>query len=198
MAGIAANSYADALFSLAQEEGNLDLIKEQLCFVDAQMQENKAFLDLMTHPKLHKEEKKKTLESVFAQQLEITVLRFLKLLTDKGRFHDLHAITTEFIRLYRVEKQIVVADVKSAKALDEDEIKRIQTMLEQKLNQSVEMRLRVDPDLLAGIQIKINDVVLDYTAWNKMEHLKRLASMAETQGRKVRVNANEFKSGRNQ
>lgn len=178
MAGIAAISYSDALFALALEEEKTSLIKDQLCFVDEQMRENKEFLALMSHPKIHKEQKKQALQAVFGE-LDHTMLNFLKLLTDKGRFYDLHEICKAYIKRYHEENNIVVAEVCSARALHEDEIARMQEMLTKKLNRQVEMRLRVDAKLLAGVRIKVNDVVLDHTAWNKMEHLKRLAINAD-------------------
>lgn len=179
MAGIAARSYSDALFTLASEEKKLDLIKEQLCFVDAQMQENIDFLHLMTHPKIHKDEKKNAIHTVFGKQVDRTVINFLKLLVDKGRFYDLHEITKEFMNQYRKEKNIVVADVRSARDLSDEECRRICYMLEKKLQQRVELHRSVDRDLIAGVRIKVNDLVLDHTALNKMEHLKRLAASAD-------------------
>lgn len=179
MAGIIAVSYSDALFAVASEEQKLDVYKEQLCFVDDQVQENKEFFHILTHPKLHKDEKKQTLEAVFGSSIEHTLLNFLKLLIDKGRFMNLHEITKEFVKHYNEVNDIVVAHVKSAKELSEDEAKRLKTMLEKKLNKKIDMRLFVDVNLLAGLRIKINDMVLDNTALSRMENLKQLASQTD-------------------
>lgn len=178
MAGIAARSYSDALFELASEEKKLDLTREQLCFVDDQIQGNHEFLCFMTHPKIYKDEKKQTIHTVFGKQVDRMVLNFLKLLVDKGRFYDLHEITKEFMNHYRKEMNIVVAEVHSARELSDEECRRISDMLEKKLNQRVELHTRVDRELIAGVRIKVNDLVLDHTASNKIEHLKRLAASA--------------------
>lgn len=179
MAGIVAQSYSDALFSLAQEEHNLDACKEQLCFVNDQMQENKAFFRVLTHPKIHKEEKRQALQNVFGSAIDHTLLNFLKLLIDKGRFQNIQEITREFVKHYNEVNDIVVAYVKSARKLQKGELKRLNTMLEKKLAKTVEMRCFVDPDLLAGIRIKINDMVLDNTALSRMDSLKQLAAATE-------------------
>ncbi len=175
-----ARSYSDALFTLALEEKKLDLIKEQLCFVDEIIKENHDFLYLMTHPKVHKDEKKQTIQAIFFGQVDRTLLNFLKLLVDKGRFYDLHEIAKQFMNQYRMINDIVVAEVRSAQPLSDEEASRIHDMLEKKLRQQVEMHVSVDRELLAGIRIKVNDLVLDYTASSKMEHLKRLAVNANS------------------
>lgn len=46
MAGIAAKSYSDALFALAQEEQKLDTFKADVCMMDEQL---KAYPDFMRY-----------------------------------------------------------------------------------------------------------------------------------------------------
>ena len=60
MAGIAAKSYSDALFALAQEEQKLDTFKADVCMMDEQLKAYPDFMRVLTHPKIHKEEKKQT------------------------------------------------------------------------------------------------------------------------------------------
>lgn len=179
MAGIAALSYSDALFALALEEGHLEEIKEQLCLINAQIQENQAFVSFMKHPKVHKSEKRTALDQIFGAQAEHTLCNFLKLISDKGRFHELPLMTKEFVKQYRAYHHIAAAQVTSARPLSEGEVKAVQDMLEAKLNQQVELHLSVDASLLAGIRIKINDVVLDHTALKQMEQLKQLAKKTD-------------------
>ena len=54
-------------------------------------------------------------------------------------------------------------------------------MLEKKLSKTVELKIQEDPDLLAGLRIKINDMVLDNTARSRMDNLKQLAQSESVQ-----------------
>lgn len=181
MAGIAAKSYSDALFSLGQECAKLDVFKQQLTAIDAQLKEEPAFMQVLSHPKIHKDEKKKTLDAVFENEIDHLLLNFLKLLIDKSRFLCFHDIVKEFMKRYNEENNIVVAYAASAQELSDAEIQRLKEMLETKLNKTVEMRVRVDADLLAGVRIKIKDMVLDHTAKNRIENLKQLAQSSSVQ-----------------
>ena len=143
MAGIAAKSYSDALFALAQEEQKLDTFKADVCMMDEQLKAYPDFMRVLTHPKIHKEEKKQTLASVFGSEVD-------------------HMVRT-------------------AKKLDAAEIKRLKSMLEEKLSKTVELHIQEDPDLLAGLRIKINDMVLDNTARSRMDNLKQLAQSEPVQ-----------------
>ena len=88
-------------------------------------------------------------------------------------------MTKEFVKQYRAYHHIAAAQVTSARPLSEGEVKAVQDMLEAKLNRRVELHLSVDASLLAGIRIKINDVVLDHTALKQMEQLKQLAKKTD-------------------
>ena len=179
MAGILAKSYADALYELAQDEKQLLRFKDQLKKMDQLMDENASFYQILTHPKIHKTEKKQSLETVCKSFLDHTVLNFLKLLIDKGRFQKLHEITKEMEHRYYDEHNIVIADVRSAKALDTSERDRLKEMLEKKLAKTVDMRCHVDETLIAGLRIKINDLVLDNSALKRIDQLKTLAKSTE-------------------
>lgn len=74
-----------------------------------------------------------------------------------------------------------MAYVRSAKKLGDAEISRLKSMLEKKLSKTVELKIQEDPDLLAGLRIKINDMVLDNTARSRMDNLKQLAQSESVQ-----------------
>lgn len=168
-------SYSDALYEIASEESKTEAYLKQLCFVEEQLCAHQDFFRILKHPGILKEQKKQSLTEVFGKELEHTVLNFLKLLIDKGRFREIPEITKEFAKRYRKENNIVIAYVTSAEPLSEKESKRISEMLEKKLSKKIELKLSVDKELIAGIRIKLNDLVLDYTALGHLEQLKHLA-----------------------
>lgn len=61
---------------------------------------------------------------------------------------------------------------RTIKKLDDAEIKRLKSMLEEKPPKTVELHIREDPDLLAGLHIETNDMVLDNTARSRTNDLK--------------------------
>lgn len=171
-------SYSDALYEIAVEENKSADYLKQLQLIQEQLEIHQAFFRILKHPKIAKEQKKQSVEDVFGKEIDHTVLNFLKLLIDKGRFQEIAEITKEFAKRYRNENNIVVAYVKSAQALSAEEQKRLCDMLEKKLSKQVELNLSIDKELLAGMRIKLNDLVLDYTALGHLEHLKHMAKVS--------------------
>lgn len=174
MASVGSKSYCDALFSLAQEENNLTRYKEQLTFVSESVTKNARYRAIMSHPKISKDDKKKMVDAIYGDHIHHTLLNFLKLLVDKGRFSALIDITKEFVKSYNLANNIQVVYVKSACPLSHVEEKQLNDMLAHKLQKKVTLICSIDPDVMAGIRIKINDQVIDNTALTKLYRLKHV------------------------
>lgn len=179
MAGIVAKSYCDALFALAQEADKTDIYKTQLCFVNDSVKADAKYNAVMRHPKISKDEKKEVLQQVYGEGIEHTLLNFLKLLVDKGRFANLDDITKEFVKSYNLLNNIQVIYVKSASVLSSEEEAKLKESLSKKLSKKVELVVSVDTDLIAGIRIKINDQIIDNSAKSRLERLKKQVVVSE-------------------
>lgn len=178
MAAIAKN-YCEALFSLALEEDQLKEYNEQLSLIETCLKENRDFKAVLNHPKIKKEEKKAMLRTVFQNSVSVTVLNFMQLLIDKTRFMQMEEIIHEFHKSYHKAMNIQVVYVKSAVALEEEQKQALEQKLEKELAKKVECVYRVDPDLLAGMRVKINDKIYDNSAAGRLQRLKKQVVLSD-------------------
>lgn len=188
MAGLIAQNYGDALFSLAKEVDKVNVYQEQLKMILTSFQEEPMFLQIMAHPKMDKEQKKNMLTNVYGKAIDITVLNFMKILVDKNRFSQFQDICQVFHKMYNEEHNIIVAYVTSAKALQQLELNKLQDVLEKKTNKHVELVVNIDEDVMAGIRVKIGDQVIDNTARTRLENLKDMVEKSENTRSEVNVN----------
>ncbi len=70
MAKLAAEVYGEALFDLAVETDSIDAWAEQIKTAELAFSENPEFLELLTHPKITKEEKLSVVEAVFKDRVD--------------------------------------------------------------------------------------------------------------------------------
>lgn len=173
MTNVIAKQYAQALFSLAQEQQQLDNMYQDLQLLQKQMESEASFYTFMKHPSITKDDKKQVLDTVWKDQVQPYVLNLLKLLVDKRRFSYIKEIIQCFFTLYREEKNIVVAKVMSAKALSDDELSNIVGMLEKKFQKEIELTYHVQEKLLAGVKIIVDGDVMDYTLKHRLENLRK-------------------------
>lgn len=171
MAGLVAVNYSEALFELAKEEKKLDRFKEDLITMADVLNSSDELKEVLKHPKIEKSDKKDILAQIF-KDVDPYVLNFAKLLIDKNRFMHFHEICKCYYEAYNDFNNIEVAYVQSATALDDKQIKAIKEMLEKKTSKTVEIKTKVNEDLLAGVRIKIKDEILDNSAATRLEKMK--------------------------
>lgn len=99
---------------------------------------------------------------------------FVKLLVRNRRIGLMREMTTAFIDLYRRTNDIVRVDVTSASPLSGEARKRLLAIIGRKLpaNGSVELVEKVDPALIGGFVININNERLDASVRTELEQLR--------------------------
>ena len=141
MAKLAAEVYGEALFDLAVESNNVDTLADQIKTAELAFAENPEFLELLTHPKITKEEKLSVVEAVFKGRVDDAVTGLLTVIVEKGRCGEIPAVFALFLDKVREYRKIGVASVVSATELSAEQKKRIEDkLLSQTKYESFEMQ----------------------------------------------------------
>lgn len=168
-----AKQYAQALFSLVNKQQQLENMYQDLQILLKQMDNETSFYVFMNHPNISKDEKKKVIEVVWKYKIHPYVLNLMKLLVDNQRFLYMKEIIQCFFTLYREERNIVIANVMSAKALSDEELLGIVKMLKKRYKKNIEVKYEIQQDLLAGVKIVVGDDVMDYTLIYRVQSLRK-------------------------
>ena len=71
------------------------------------------------------------------------------------------------------ELNIVPVEAHVADELSVDELAYLQKTLEESIGKDTELDLKIDPSLLGGIKLRIENTYLDASIKNKMDNLRR-------------------------
>lgn len=127
---------------------------------------------IFENPVISKEEKKSLVKKLFSGKANGKIVNFLYLLVDNQRFDILPQIQDQFLSLLNKSKGIVIAEVSSAVELDGEMVEKLKKKLESQFGK-VLMESKIEPSLIGGIKVKVNDVVFDGSIKSKLEGLKR-------------------------
>jgi F-type H+-transporting ATPase subunit delta len=97
---------------------------------------------------------------------------FLKLLIQNKRWVLLGSIAQLFKQLQFAKEGKLNVQVISAVKLTQTEIKTIKQQLTQRLNKKLIIENTVDPSLLGGVMIRIDDLVIDHSVRNNLTKLR--------------------------
>ena len=174
MAKLVSNTYGQALFELAVEEGKEELFLEEVGTLKEILSENPDFNRLMNHPKILKEEKLAVLGQVFQGRISDELAGFLHLIVNKDRYGDIDAILDYYIDEVKKLKGIGIAYVTTAVALSEAKQKEVEEkLLSTTSYKQMEMHFQVDEELIGGMIIRIGDRVVDSSIQTKLFEIRR-------------------------
>ncbi len=166
--------YSEALFELAAEKGNLPDLREEVYELYQLLKAHPEFGQLLTHPRITREEKTEVVKETFAQGMSEDLKGFLLLLVEKDRTAWMKKILRAFLDKAREELGICRVKVRSATELSEDQKKTLEEkILKDTHSTSIEMHYAVDPGLIGGMIISIGDRVVDNSLKTKLLAMER-------------------------
>ncbi|HEV3094757.1 MAG TPA: ATP synthase F1 subunit delta [Solirubrobacteraceae bacterium] len=166
-----AQVYGRAFFEVAQEQGKLDLLREQLGqFADA-VSENRDLELFFFSPYFSTAEKQEALGKLLDGADE-RLLSFLSLLIENHRMPVIFRIRREYDRLWEDEKKLLPVVLTSAVALDEQTIADLGARIGERTGRTVELTAEVQPDILGGIVVRVGNSILDASIRNRLEQLR--------------------------
>ncbi len=172
-----AQVYSRALFEVAKEEGKLDQIRDQLgAFTDA-VAEQRDLQVFFFSPYFATEEKKEGLARAVEGADEILV-NTLELLIEKHRMPALFRIRRQYDERWEEENRLLPVEVTSAIELDQGTVKEVGDAISAQTDRRIDLRARVDPDILGGIVLQVGNSILDASIRNRLEQLRKQVARA--------------------
>jgi len=172
MAGVAGR-YASALFELANEQNRLDDVDRDLGTFQGLLDQNEDLRRLVKSPAFAAEEQERALGAVMDwAAIGATTGNFLKVVTRNRRLFAAEDMITTFRALLARHRGEVVAEVRSAVALNESQLAALKDKLKASHGKDVRLDTKVDPSLLGGLVIKIGSRMFDSSLKTKLMNLK--------------------------
>lgn len=170
----AAARYARALFDSTVDAGEAENVAKDLTSLGdvlAQVPDLAAFLE---NPGIPDNDKYAFIDQQFGKTVSPWVTRLLRLLVENKRTAVIPQLVTNFTELLNRMQNTAQAEVIIAVELEEELRNRIRRTLESTMGfQRVEVETRVDPGILGGMIIKIQDQVIDGSYVGKLEDLRK-------------------------
>lgn len=168
------NSYAEALFLIANEENRAEEYLSALYKVCEIFRENPEYKVFLSSYTVSKEKRIEAFEKAFSGILPDRVLDFMCILCDKRKTGDIEEITAEYEKMYFAAENISKASVISAYPLDEKQLEAIKARLEKICGHRVKTEFSVDQALIGGMKIEIDGRVIDSSVRNRLNKLREV------------------------
>ena len=165
--------YARALFQLAQEQGCEEAIYEGLMGLTRNYLLALAqFNEVLSDPIVAKEEKVKLLEMAIGEPMHDILKQFIAFVVEQHRESRMFLIAMKYMEMYRKKHNILNTQLTTATELPETTLNKIKAYVEQTFNVEAEMEIKIDPALIGGFVLDIENTRMDASVAGQLKALK--------------------------
>ena len=165
--------YAEALFSVAQAEGALATVEDELYTFAKGLEQHTTLREALTDAALPAVNKKAVIAEVLGERANPVTVSLLGFIVDAGRAREIPAIVERLAQVASTERDHALAEVRSAVELSEAQRERIAQALTAATGRTVDVKVVIDPSVVGGIVARVGDEVLDGSVASRLESAKQ-------------------------
>jgi F-type H+-transporting ATPase subunit delta len=168
-----AGRYSLALYELAIEANILSEIEVHSVSIIDLITSSQDFKLLIKDPTNKKEDQLNALSKISEQyKLNKLLTKFLSFLILKRRFFYVDKILKSFIETCSIKRGELKAELISAKALNENEVKNIKEELTKNFNSKIKLNYKHDASLIGGLIVQVGSTMVDTSIKNKLQQIE--------------------------
>ena len=168
-----AGRYANAVFELAQDANEVDVVAGDFASLKAMIAASFDLARLVKSPVISGDEKSRAMKAILAKMGAASLTsQFILTLVAQRRLFALSDIIAAYDRLVARLKGEVSAEVISARPLSAGETAELKSVLKNKLGREPRLQTSVDPSLLGGLVVKLGSRMIDTSLRTKLSGLR--------------------------
>jgi F-type H+-transporting ATPase subunit delta len=168
------DGYADGLFAIAKAEGTLDEVEDDLFRFGQNLEGSENLRHALTDEQVPIAQRQAIVEELLGGKASPTTTQLVSFVVGSGRGRDLPDIIARLVQRAAAEKDLAVAEVRSAVPLTDDQKERLAAALANATGKQVALKVVVDPSVLGGLVATVGDTVIDGTVRTRLDQLKAL------------------------
>ncbi len=165
--------YASSLFHVAQPEDLVEVVEDELYRLKEVLQKNSELREFLSNLRIAPEGKKKAVVEIFGKGVSSVTLNHLNLVIDQGRQRKLVPIIEEFFALAAAAREKVTAEVITSIPLSEKMAEKLRRALTKATKKQVFLKPRVDPSILGGAIVRVENKIIDGSVRHQLEQMRR-------------------------
>ena len=165
--------YANALFELADEQGALDAVMDDLSSLRSMIREAPDFARVLTSPVIGRDEQTAAVDAVMERAgIGELARRFVNVVARNRRLFALPGMIEVYRALLAERRGEITAEVTAARPLSEAQRGALEQALMRTVGANMSIDVRVDPAILGGLIVKVGSRMVDSSLKTKLDKLQ--------------------------
>ena len=163
---------ATGLFNIADQNDDLHKVRDALRNLNNIVTASGQFRVLIQSKKIKGKLKVEILNSVLGESSHPLVNEVVSYLKGSSAANELREITNFFESMYREKSNTIEVKGVVASKMSDQQIASFKISLDEILGKKTKLSIEVDPSLIGGIKLRINNTFLDASIHNQLQTLR--------------------------
>ncbi len=172
MADTRVDGYAGALFSVAEAEGDLATVEDELFRFAQALRANDDLRATLTDGGVPAGRRQQVVEDLLDGRASATTSALVSMVVAAGRAAELPAIVDAMVQLSAASRNRAVATVRSAVDLTDDQRSRLEEAINTATGREVEVKVVIDQSVMGGVVTEIGDDIIDGSVRRRLNQLR--------------------------
>lgn len=173
MSATIAARYAQALYEIADAEGRIDALEQDVERLRQTLDESDALRQMIRSPLYDRDQKSAAIAALAEPMgLSDTTAKTLRLMAGKGRLFALPDFVEALRDMIADHRGEVTAEVRTARPLDDEQAGRLAETLGKQVGKNVKIQTTVDESLIGGLVVKVGSRMIDTSISAKLANLR--------------------------
>ena len=163
---------AAGLFNVAEQNDDLDVVRDALGLLNRLVMESGQFRVLIQSKKINGKSKVEILNSVLGQLSHPLVNEIVFFLKGSSAASELREVSNLYESMYKQKIKTIEVQGVVASAMSDQQIENLEDSLGDILGKKTKLSIEVDPSIVGGIKLRIDNTFLDASIHNQLQTLR--------------------------
>jgi F-type H+-transporting ATPase subunit delta len=160
------------LFEVARAEGQLEAVEDDLFRFARALEGSDELRSVLTDEAVPASRRLGVVTDLLGNRASPLSAALVSAVVAAGRSRQLPAIADGLVRRAAASRERVLAEVRSAVPLDDDQRTRMAEALGRATGKAVEVKVVIDPEVLGGVVAQVGDTVIDGSVRSRLDELR--------------------------
>ena len=169
---IVSSKYAEALLAVAKKQGVMDTVADEIRQLRPVFGEKQDFRRFLEAPQITDEAKYAAVKKIMEGKITPLLYHFVIIVMRKHRIDHIAEAFDNYLEYVDIEHGIEEAKVTTAIPIDKSIMDQLRLKLEQITNKKIRLHPRVEPRILGGAIVQINNTLIDGSFRTQLTNLR--------------------------
>jgi F-type H+-transporting ATPase subunit delta len=166
------NAYVTAMFEVAVANDALATVEDEIFRLARAYETSEALRGSLGDTSLPVERRQKIVEQLLGGKAHNVTVQLASMLVGTGHVSLLPQVADALVKRASSEKQLEVAEVRTAVALSDAQKTRLADALAKATGKRVNLKVVVDPNVIGGVVATVGDDVIDDSVRTRLDQVK--------------------------